>query len=136
MADTALNSLGAIITRLKAVTAVTDIVSTRIYTQVPQQADFPYIVITMDSDDWSTKDFSDMEHKVRVHGFSRYDGMKECLDIRSAVIDALDRQEANVPVTGATTVLLQKDSLSTSFQEPDGKTWQSVVQFNMIVQSN
>ena len=77
-----------------------------------------------------------MIHIVTVKAFSRYAGVKEALEIRSAISDALDRQESNVTVTGSKVVRLQKSGLNTVFKEPDGKTYQSVIQFNVVVQKN
>ena len=135
MADTAGEVIEGITTRLKAFTAVSNLVDARIYTAVPQNEVFPYIVLGIESDDYSTMSSSDMMHIVRVQAFSTYNGTKEALEIRAAAVAALDRQEDNVTVTGATVVRLQKSGLNTVFIEPDGITWQSVIQFEMVVQS-
>ena len=93
MADTALESIKGIINRLNAVTAVTTLLggAGNVYTDVPQKKSFPYVVISIDSDDWSTKSSSDMQHTVRIQSFSRDKGVKEPLEIRGAIVDALDR---------------------------------------------
>ena len=70
MADSALAVIDGVLTRLKAYAPVTALVSTSIYTDVPQQTKPPYIVMSIDSDDWSTKSSSDMSHVLRVQSFS------------------------------------------------------------------
>lgn len=135
MADSALAVIEGVITRLLALTPVTSIVGTKVYTDVPQQTKPPYIVLSIDSGDWSTKTTSDMRHTLRVQSFSDKKGLKECLTLRSAIVNALDRQEDNVTLSSGSVMLLQKGGLNTAFKEPDGKTWQSVVQFDIIVQS-
>lgn len=135
MADSGLATLGGVITRLKAVTAVTDLVSTRIYTAVPQgDAIYPFIRVSIDSADNSTKSYAGMNNLLRIQAFSRYNGIKEVLQIRSAVEDALNRQEANVSIAGFSLVRLERATLATTFIESDGKTWQSVIEFECVTQ--
>lgn len=134
MADSANEVIKGIVTRLKAVTAVTDIVSTRIYSSAPQGVTYPFIVVTAQSEDFSTKDYASMKQRVRVQAFSRYNGSKQVLDVRAAVETALNRQEANVTVTGFSLVRLERATLATAFLEGDGKTWQSVIEFDAVTQ--
>lgn len=138
MSDSALPLIKGIITRLKAVSAVTNIVgsgsSARIYSIVPQQTTFPYIKIIVSSEDWSAKDFVGMRHIVRIQGFSREPSIKEVGDIRAAVISALERQEANITVTGYTLVRLDKSALSDIITNEDGETQQSIIEFEAITQ--
>lgn len=134
MADTALAVIQGIISRLNTDTTVTDLVGANIFTDVPQQTKPPYLVLSIDSNDWSTKSSSDMSHSLRVQAFSSKKGLKECLTIRNAIVTSLDRQEANITIDGATYTKIQKGGLNTAFKEPDGKTWQSVVQFDIVVQ--
>tara|TARA_R110000851_G_scaffold304131_3_gene461911 strand:- start:1303 stop:1710 length:408 start_codon:yes stop_codon:yes gene_type:complete len=135
MADSALAVIEGIVSRLNTYTPVNDLLLGAVYTDVPQQSKPPYAVLSIDSDDWSTKSSSDMSHVLRVQVFSNKKGIKQALTIRSAIVDALDRQEASVTLSSGTVMLMQKGGLNTAFKEPDGKTWQSVVQFNIIVQS-
>lgn len=134
MADSALRVIQAIVARLNTEPTVSGLLGGKVYTDVPQQTSTPYAVLSIDSNDWSTKSSSDMSHSLRIQTFSDKKGIKECLTIRSAIVDALDRQEANVTVSGATYVKIQKGGLNTAFKEPDGKTWQSVIQFDIVVQ--
>ena len=134
MADSALETVKGIITRLNAVAGVTSLVGSRIYTSTPQGVTYPFIRIGIDSQDESTKDFAGVRNIVRVQSFSRYDGMKEALQIRQAVETALNRQESNVTITGFNLIRLERATLATVFQEGDGKTWQSVIEFEAVTQ--
>ena len=133
MAESSLSVLKGVIARLKAVTAVTDIVGTRIYTSAPQKATFPYVSIRMSSESYSTKSNSGMQHEITIQGFSRKQSLKEALQIKEAIYDALNRQESNITVVGNNLVLFQAEGVNETLREPDGVTWQSVIQFNSIV---
>lgn len=133
MADTALDVLKGAIARMKGFTGLTDIVGQRIYNNVPQNEQFPYCVVTIESNDWSTKDFSGQDHTFRVQAFSKKPTSQQCLQIRKQVIDALDRQEANITLDNGNLVYCQKTGLQTAFREPDN-IWQSVCEFSITVQ--
>ena len=135
MSDSALPLVKAIIAKLKATTAITNIVGQRIYSIVPQQAAFPYIKISVSSEDWSAKDFVGMAHRLRVQGFSRQASIKEAGDIRAAVITALERQESALTIDSPYTIIrLDKSSLSDIITNEDGETQQSIVEFEVIIQ--
>lgn len=133
MSDSSAQALKGVIDRLKAVTAVTDIVSTRIYTNVPEDPTFPFIMIRMDSSPFAAKDFSDQEHTFNIQGFSRKQSPLQAMQIRSAVFDALDRQEENITVAGKNVVKCNYDGLSFLDKEPDGATWQSLISFVLTI---
>lgn len=131
--DSALPLIAGVLTRLSGWSALTAIVGTKIYTRVPQQTLFPYILITLTSSDWSAKDFAGMMHKLRVQGFSTASSPVEALQIRAAVIESLERQESNITVAGYNLVSFEKGSLSDIMIEKDGVTMQSIVEFDVIV---
>lgn len=133
MADSTLESLKAVVTRLKAHAGTAALVGTRVYSRVPQNATFPYIKVSLESDIFEADDFSGMSHTLRIQAFSRKFAPKECLDIRTQADDALDRQELLVSISGFNLVLLERSGVSTYFQEDDGETWQSIVEFKMDV---
>lgn len=122
-----------IIARLNAVTAVTDLVSARIYTFVPQQQTFPYIKVSMDAEPFADKTESDSQHNVRVQAWSRKATAEEALDLKEAIFNALDRQEANITLDSGTLVRLQYDGTSDIFVEGDGKTTQVVIEFKAVI---
>lgn len=133
MADSTLVALEGLLVRLKAYTALTNIVSTRIYSNVPQQATFPYTLIELESSDWSQNDDANLQHTVRVHGYSRISSPTEVMRISEQVYNALNRQEDNISLDTGTVVLLQLNGVKTTFKEPDGITWHSVIEFNLII---
>jgi hypothetical protein len=133
MSDSAAETIKGVISRLKAVGSVTALVSTRIYTMIPQKETFPYIRVGMTGDDYSGKDFTGMMHALRIQAFSRDRSPKEVLDIRQAVYNALNRNEINVTISGYNLVSLQQGGAIDFFQESDGKTWQSVLDFRVVV---
>lgn len=133
MADTALPLIEAVIVTLKGKASVTSLVGDRIYTDVPQNEAFPYIVISVQSEPFAANDFSGQSHTLRIQSFSRKAGAKECLQARKAALDALDRQEGDIAIVGATLVKCEYSGLSDAFIEDDGKTWQGVGELDVIV---
>lgn len=133
MADTALAVITAAIVTLKANTVVAAIVNTRIYTDVPQKTDFPYIVVSAQSEPFAANDFSGQSHQLRIQAFSREAGIKQCLSIRKAALDALDRKEGDIALTEGALVKCEYSGLSDAFIEDDGKTWQAVGGLEVIV---
>jgi len=133
MTDTTLIGMKGIIAKLLAETDLTDIVSTRIYSNVPQQADFPYAFVEFASSDWSQKDDTNMSHIVTIHGYSRKSSILEVSQIAEKVYNALNRQESNITLDSGTVVLLQFTNVKTVFKESDGVTWHSVIEFEFII---
>lgn len=133
MADTALPVLKAVIARLKGVSAISAIVGSKVYTDVPQTTAPPYIVVSVQSQPFAANDFSGQQHTVRVQSFSRTASINQCLQLRALVMDALDRQEDTLPLTAGDLVFCQYDGVADAFVEDDGKTWQSVIEFNVTV---
>lgn len=133
MADTALPVLKAVIARLKGVPAIAAIVNGKIYTDVPQRTTPPYVVVSCQSQPFAANDFSGQQHTVRVQSFSRMASINQCLQLRALVMDALDRQEDALPLSAGSLVLCQFDGVADAFIEDDGKTWQSVIEFNVTV---
>ena len=104
MADTALPVIEAIIATLKAKASITSLAGSRIYTDVPQEASFPYIVVSIQSEPFAANDFSGQSHAVRVQAFSRSASIQECLTLRGLVVDALDRREESIALGTGTLV--------------------------------
>lgn len=119
--------------RLLAVSAVTDIVGQRIYTDAPQNATFPFILLSITATDWSAKDFSGMGVTLRAQCFDKEKSLDTVADAQAAIIGALDRQESNITITGHDLTLCQKGVLIDISKQPDGIVWQSVTDFNLLV---
>jgi len=112
----------AIYTRLKNYSALTALVSTRIYDFVPEEATPPYVVIGDDTViDWSTKPANGWEATITIHCWD-YEkaGRKSIKAIMSAIYDALHRQESNVTVTGFNLPIFQFEFEQT-FQDPSAE---------------
>lgn len=133
MTDSTLTAIKAIITRLNAYTDLTDIVSTRIYTDIPQQTAYPFILLEIESSDFSTFDDPGMQHTLRLHGYGRTNTITETARITQEIYKALNRQENNISLDVGSVVLLQFAGVKTNFKEPDGITWHSVIEFNFII---
>ena len=135
MADSGAQTIKGVIDQLKATSAVTDLVSTRIFTRVPQDSTFPYVHVGLTAEEYSAKDFTGMEHNLRVQAFSRKNSPKEVLDVRQAVYNSLNRNESNVTIAGFSLVSLHQEGLVDLFQENDEKTWHAVLDFRVVVTS-
>lgn len=132
MSDRTVPLAKGLIAALKAdagVSAITD----KIYTKVPQGADFPYVKLRFAAEDAGTKDAFRQEFRVSVQCFARENGTESAVeiaaDLMAACITALDRQEASVTMTAGTLVMLQYDGGQDLFVENDGKTYQSIAFF-------
>lgn len=125
--DSAIAVLSAVQTLLKANANLTAIVGTRIYGAVPVNPTYPYVLVTAQSQPFSTDDEAGMQHTLRVQGFAREGKPATVLNIRKFVFDALNRQEASLGV-----VMIEQDGLADSFPEPDGKTYQSIIEFTVL----
>jgi len=133
MSDTTLSALKGVTTRLLAYTDLTDVVGTKIYSNVPQQTSFPYIYMEMESFDWSQQDDANLRHILKIHAYSRNSSPKEVMTIKQECYNALNRQEENISLDVGVMVILQYSGISTTFKEVDGKTWHSVVEFELII---
>lgn len=123
----------AVVRALQASPDVSAIVSGRVYTDVPQGEDFPYLVVTLEAQPFAASDFSGQSHTIRLQAFSQKASAKEVTLLRKAAIEALDRQESSILLSEGTLVLSQFAATNTVFQEEDGKTWQAVGEIEMIV---
>ena len=133
MSDSTLVGLKGVMARLLGFSTLTSIVSTRIYSSVPQQATFPYAVVEFTSSDWSQQDDDNMQHTVRVNGYSRHSSPLEAMQIAEKTYNALNRQENNITLDSGNVVLLIFAGVKTTFKELDGITWHSVIEFNLII---
>ena len=133
MADTALPIIKGVIAALKASGPVTALVGDRIYSDVPQGATFPYILIGVGSEPFAANDFSGQSHTVRLQTFSRKASKAEALQVRAAALNALDRNEDAIVLDSGTLVKCEYSGFSDVFPEDDGKTWQAVGELEVIV---
>ncbi len=105
----------------------------RVFDQVPQDSAFPYLVIGEDTTGpFDTKTEAGMEHRLTIHSWSRYRGLKETKQLMAAVTAALDG--AGLSVSGHDLVLLRQD-FGATFLDPDGLTRHGVQRFRALTQA-
>ena len=126
MAYRATELLKGIIARLKAISAVTDIVGQRIYSSVPDNPTFPYLTVGILASENKTKDRSKYRYDIAIQSYSRKDSQKETHDVHAAIDSALDRQEHTISLDAGEMVLLEHISTIGLVRDPDGVTWLQV----------
>jgi hypothetical protein len=134
VSDTLRLTLQAVETSLKANTDITGLVGTRVTAAPDGALEYPYIMVSGESLPWNTASFNGMQHRIRVQAFSRELKPGQVLKLRELVYAVLHRQEGSLSVAGHTVVLSEYDGLADCFPEGDGKTWQSVIEFNIVIQ--
>lgn len=125
--------LKGIIARLSAVSGVTDIVGTRIYSSVPDNPTFPYLTVALLASENKTKDASRYRYDISIQSYSRKPSQKQTHDIHAAVNAALDRQESNVTLDAGSVVLLEHTSTIGLVRDPDGVTWLQASNYDCYV---
>jgi hypothetical protein len=134
MADTYLPLLKYIIARLRADAGVGSNIGDRVYNTVPQNENFPYAMVTIDSADFSDKTDSGMSHTVQVDIYDREASTESVASARSAIYDSLHRAGVNIALDTGTLIDIQFNGVADIFKEPDGKTQHAVIQFRAVVQ--
>lgn len=132
MADPSLELQGAIVARLKSVSAVTNLVSTRIFDPVPAVATFPYLSLGPDdliSDDADC--ITGFEITVQIDAWSRDPGFKQVKQISDAVREALHDYEFTLSVNAA---VLFEHRITRNFRDPDGLTNHAAMTFTGFVE--
>lgn len=126
-----------LIAALKADAGVSAI-TTRVYSNVPQGAAFPYVKIQLAAEDAGLKDLARQDFRVSVQSFARENGTNSALelagDLQAAIFASLDRQEGSVTMESGVLTYLQFDGGLDLFLEDDGKTQQSVIFFKAITE--
>ena len=133
MADTYLSMLKATIAALKADAATGAVVGDRIYTNVPQNETFPYVVIELDSGDYSSDTFSGMQHTIQANIYSRETSPLEVGNARKAIYDVLHRQENTLSLDTGNLSHIHFNGVAEVFKDTDGATWVGVIQFRAVV---
>ena len=119
---------------LKADADVVDSVDGRIYDDVPQSTEYPYIVIGEDiSTDESTDDGIRRISSLVVHIWSRYRGKKEVKEIQGLIELVLNRAELTDPEYDIVGIHLEQTD---SFLDQDGLTRHGSMSFRSIMKRN
>lgn len=130
MAESSASLLKAVVAVLRA--ALIDLAG-RVYSDVPQGAAFPYALVTSSALPFAAGDFSGQSHTLRIQIFSRDGSKKNLLMVQQAVFNALDRQEATLVLDAGAVVKCEYAMSDQPFKEDDGKTWQAVSEFTVVV---
>ncbi|MGO7756818.1 DUF3168 domain-containing protein [Rhizobium ruizarguesonis] len=104
MVDSAASVIKAAVAALKANTAVTTLVAGRVFSDVPEAATFPYIVLSIQSQPFAANDFSGQSHTLKIQTFSRDKTIGGALLVRAAALTALDRNESALVLDAGTLV--------------------------------
>lgn len=125
----------AIFTQLRATSAVTAFVGSRVYDgKADASTSFPYLLIGGSvTAPFDTKDTDGMDQTFEIHTFSKYHGNKEARQIMAAVLDALDEQ--TLSVTGHDLVFLYFFGSNGPFGDPDPDIVHGVQQFRAVTQA-
>ena len=103
------------------------IVAGRIFDEVPQGEDFPYIVIGDDDlKPWDLDCKLGFEALITIHAFSRYKGRKEAKEIGAKIYDLL--HNASIVTDNFTSAVCVLD-MQTTMVEGDGVTRHLVARF-------
>lgn len=133
MTDTFLPLTKAIIAALKADSTISANVSGRVYTEVPQNAEFPYIVLRLQSEPFDVKNDTGMQHTADVSVYSRTSSPLEVGTLRAAVYNVLNRAESSLTLDSGTLVSMIHSGVGDIVKEPDGITWKGFLRFDAIV---
>lgn len=135
MADSAVALLEAVQALLAGSPAVQGLCGQRVYGAVPDNVVFPYIRISCSSEAWSTQSFEGMKHTLRVQGFSEDGKSGVPLALRSAAYLLLNRQEHALALPAPLKLIqIEHEGMADCFPEDDGKTYQSVIEFQCSIQ--
>lgn len=131
MSDPSLALQSSIITALKAASAVTTLVSVRIFDDVPTAPGFPYIAYgegqTVGDDTDGCGDGSEIFVDINV--WSRTIGFTECKRIADAVRTALKTAPS---ISGATVSVVEYRG-TRYLRDPDGLTKHAIVEFRYLI---
>ncbi len=124
----------ALITRLKALSSVTDLVGQRIYDEPPQAVSFPYVRIgNLDLQPLRTDAKVAWQFTFSIEAHSRPTaGRIEATRIAEAVIDGLDEQHDNLAVVGFTPAWVQFIT-STVARADDGQSYSAIIAFDAVL---
>jgi len=107
---------------------------TGVFDRPPQGTAYPYITLGESTiTDWSSKTTNGTQQIVMLHIWSREGGRTETATVMNRVYQLL--HQANLTVTGQTLVLIRFASSHIGLED-DGWTYQGVMQFKALLQSN
>lgn len=126
-----MDSTLAAIKAVKAKLISANVASGRVYTKAPQETAYPFVLMGISSEPLETIKKTYFSHRVRIQAWSQI-SLKEAIDIRIAVYNALHRQTLTVDspfIFSSCNVATLIDALL----ESDGKTFQSIIEFDIVL---
>ena len=106
--------------------------SPRIYDDVPQGSDFPYLTFGQSvARDWSTGSEDGNEHVLTLHVWSQAKGKKEAHEIMGALRTALHDQ--SLTLSGHRLVNLRHEH-SEARRDTDGETYHGIARFRAVTE--
>ena len=123
----------ALFAALAADTALTALLgAARIYDDVPQSSDFPYLTFGQSTArDWSTASDDGHEHTITLHVWSQAKGRAQVHEIMSAVRTALHGQPLNLD--GHRLINLRHE-FSEARRESDGETYHGLLRLRAVTE--
>lgn len=104
----------------------------RIYDDVPQCAEFPYVTFGQSTErDWSTGSEDGREHTVTLHVWSRAHGRKEAVAVLAAARAAL--HDNSLTLVGHRLVNLRHE-FSDARRDTDGETYHGTARFRAVTE--
>src|SRR5262249_7230122 len=105
---------------------------TRVYDDVPQSADFPYLTFgQMAARDWSTASGLGEEHTVTLHVWSQAKSRAEVHEILSAVRTA---HPTRAPPPPAPRLITLRHETSEARRDPSGDTYHGLARFRAVTE--
>lgn len=129
--------LEAVVARLRADAALTAVVGQRIYgRRAPQNAAFPFVVITAAGTPWDTKNRRGYDVALRVQGYARGTASITPTEQGDSILAAAynSLHQSRFAVSGGTMLDCLQNGLAEVALEPDNKTAQAVLEMRVIVQ--
>lgn len=104
----------------------------RVYDDVPERAQFPYVTIGQTTErDWSTGSEDGSEHTLTLHVWSRAAGRKEANAVIAAARAAL--HDAALTLDGHRLINLRHE-FSDARRDPDGETFHGTARFRAVTE--
>lgn len=121
-----------VVARLKAFSALTSLISTRVYDNVSPNAEFPYVSWGPEQAIEDDTDCIDgMNISIQLDAWSRSVGLGEVKGIAEQVRQALHDYETELTVNALVSIA----HTSTQFlRDPDGKTSHAVIEFSAFIE--
>lgn len=106
--------------------------SARIYDDVPQRAELPYVTFGQSLvRDWSTDTEDGHEHILTLHVWSRVPGRKQVYEIIDVLKGLLHEQ---APVLAEHRIVNLRHELSEARRDGDGETYHGIIRFRIVTE--